>query len=150
MQISTAIGNEAVFFLYSILEGIALIFVYDIFRIFRRIIKHGNVWIGIEDIIYWIFCTIAVFLLLYQKNDGMMRAFCFLGILFGMMVYYFLFSRSIIKICVFFFGGILNGVRKLIHFFVRPFSKAGKKTIFFLKKELKKVCKTIRMCLCKR
>ncbi|MBQ1271529.1 MAG: spore cortex biosynthesis protein YabQ, partial [Clostridia bacterium] len=41
---------------------------------------HGNVWIGIEDICYWFFCTGVVFLLLYQGNDGRMRGFAFLGI----------------------------------------------------------------------
>ncbi len=150
MQVSEAIGSEAIFFLYSLLEGIGLIFVYDIFRILRRIIRHGTVWIGIEDVVYWIFCTIAVFLLLYQKNDGMMRAFSFLGILCGMAFYYFLFSRFVIKICVFFFGGILRIFSRTVHFFLKPFSGTGKKTFLFLKKELKKIYKTIRMCLCKR
>ena len=149
MQISEAIGNEAVFFLLSVLEGMGLVFVYDIFRIVRRILKHGNIWIGIEDIFYWIFCTIAVFLLLYQTNDGMMRAFTFFGILLGMAIYYFLFSRFVIKISVLLFGGILKGLHKVFRVLLKPFVKIGKKILLFIKKQLKKICKAIKMGLCK-
>ena len=149
MQVSETIGNEAVFFLLSVLEGVGLVLVYDAFRILRRIIKHGNIWIGLEDIFYWIFCTIAVFLLLYQKNDGMMRLFTFVGILFGMAIYYFLFSRFVIKLCVFVFGGILKGIGKVLGVLLSPFAKIGRKILAFLKKQLKKIYKAIKMGLCK-
>lgn len=134
MQISAAIGAEAMFFVASVLEGVGLVLVYDIFRIIRRVMKHGNIWISMEDIVYWLFCTISVFLLLYRENDGLMRAFSFLGILLGSVTYYFLFSRFVIKI----------GVLVLM-----PFSKIGKKILLFFKKVLKKVYKTIKMGLCK-
>lgn len=135
MRVSAAIGMEAFFFLASVLEGMGLVFVYDIFRIIRRVIKHGIVWIGMEDILYWLFCTVAVFLLIYLKNDGMMRAFSFLGIMIGIAVYYFLFSRFVIKL------GVL---------LLQPFARIGRKIRSFFKKVLKKVHKTIRMGLCKR
>ena len=134
MQISAAIGAEAMFFVASVLEGVGLVLVYDIFRIIRRVMKHGNIWISMEDIVYWLFCTISVFLLLYRENDGLMRAFSFLGILLGSVTYYFLFSRFVIKI------GVLV---------LTPFSKIGKKILLFFMKVLKKVYKTIKMGLCK-
>lgn len=134
MQISAAIGAEAMFFVASVLEGVGLVLVYDIFRIIRRVMKHGNIWISMEDIVYWLFCTISVFLLLYRENDGLMRAFSFLGILLGSVTYYSLFSRFVIKI------GVLV---------LTPFSKIGKKILLFFKKVLKKVYKTIKMGLCK-
>ena len=114
----------------SVLEGVGLVLVYDIFRIIRRVMKHGNIWISMEDIVYWLFCTVSVFLLLYRENDGLMRAFSFLGILLGSVTYYFL----VIKI------GVLV---------LTPFSKIGKKILLFFKKVLKKVYKTIKMGLCK-
>lgn len=149
MQISETIGNEAIFFLISVLCGMGLVFVYDIFRIFRRIIIHGNIWIGIEDVCYWIFCTVAVFLLLYQRNDGMMRTFAFVGILLGGIIYHFLFSRFVVKICVLVLGTVLRFVRKVLGTVLRPFTKTGKKILIFLGKQLKKLCKAIKMGLCK-
>lgn len=149
MQVSEAIGREAIFFLYAIGEGVGLVLLYDVFRIFRRIIRHGNVWVGLEDSVYWVLCTIAVFLLLYQKNDGMMRAFAFMGIVLGMAIYYFLFSRFVVKLCVLVFGGIYKGMRKFLRYILGPFIKFGKKILLFIKKQLKKLRKAIKMGLCK-
>lgn len=145
MQVSEAIGNEAIFFLVSVLCGMGLVLTYDFFRIIRRLIPHGNIWIGIEDVCYWIFGTVVVFLLLYQKNDGMLRAFCFLGIALGGIIYAFLFSRFVVKIFVWVLGAI-----------GKPFVKPGKKIITFIKKiiafirkRLKKLYKAIKIGLCK-
>ena len=138
MQVSETIGNEAVFFLLSVFCGMGLVLVYDIFRIFRRIVTHGNAWVGIEDVLYWIFCTVAVFLLLYQKNDGMMRAFAFVGILFGGAIYHFIFSSFVVKLSV-----------RILKTILRPFVKIGKKILLFLWKQLKKIYKAIKMGLCK-
>ena len=90
---SEVIGNEAYFFGISIVVGVGLRLAYDVLRILRRVIKHGNFWIGIEDLLYWLLCTIVVFLLLYLENDGMLRLFAFVGILGGMGIYQLLFSR---------------------------------------------------------
>jgi len=149
MIISEGIGNEAVFFGISILCGMGLVFVYDFFRILRRILPHGNIWIGIEDTCYWFFSTIVVFLLLYQKNDGMMRAFSFLGMFFGGVFYILLFSRFVIKISVFVFGTILKFVKKITGTIFRPIRKVGKKIRGFLVKQLKKLYKTIKIGLSK-
>lgn len=149
MLVSEAIGNEATFFLVSILCGMGLVFVYDVLRILRRLLPHGNLWIGIEDICYWIFCTVSVFLLLYQGNDGRVRGFTFLGILLGGTVYVWLFSRFILKICVKVFGSILKYLRKVLGFVGKPFVKSGKKILLFFRKQLKKLYKAIKMGLCK-
>ena len=149
MAVSENIGNEVVFFFISILCGMGLVFIYDFFRIFRRLAVHGTIWIGIEDMIYWFFCTIVVFLLLYQMNDGMIRAFSFLGIAIGGGVYASFFSRFVIKLCVWFLGKILNIFNKIFGIILRPFLKIGKKIGGFWVKQLKKLYKTIKMGLYK-
>ena len=149
MQISQTIGNEAVFFAVSMLCGMGLVFVYDLLRIFRRLAVHGNVWIGIEDVCYWIFCTIVVFLLLYQENDGMIRAFCFLGIILGGFIYAFLFSRFVLKISVTVLGAICKFLGKVLGVIGKPFVKNGKKIFSFIMKQLKNIYKAIKMGLCK-
>lgn len=149
MQISEAIGNEVLLFCGSALCGMGLVFVYDLFRIFRRLVTHGNIWIGIEDACYWFFCTVMVFLLLYQRNDGMMRAFCFLGIALGGIIYAFLLSRFVVKICVKILGTILKFLGKILGVFGKPFVKTGKKILTFARKQLKKLYKAIKIGLCK-
>lgn len=149
MPVSEAIGNEATFFMVSIFCGMGLVFVYDMFRILRRLFPHGNLWIGVEDICYWFFCTASVFLLLYQRNDGRVRGFAFLGIILGGAVYVWIFSRLNVKIWVKVLGSILKILRKVFGIMGKPFTKYGKKILLFFRKQLKKLYKAIRMGLCK-
>ena len=96
MAVSTSIYRELLFLGSSVLVGMGLFFLYDILRIFRRILPHGNIWIGVEDFLYWIIFTGVVFVLLYRENDGMVRGFAFGGLLVGMTCYYLLLSRPIV------------------------------------------------------
>ena len=64
MAVSAAISEQAASLGVSILIGGALFLLYDILRIFRRIVPHGNFWIGMEDFVYWICCTAVVFVML--------------------------------------------------------------------------------------
>ena len=93
MAVSTSIYQELLFLGSSVLVGMGLFFLYDILRIFRRILPHGNIWIGVEDFLYWIIFTGVVFVLLYRENDGMVRGFAFGGLLVGMTCYYLTSSR---------------------------------------------------------
>ena len=43
MPVSETIVQEAVFLGTAILAGAGLFFLYDILRIFRRIVPHGNI-----------------------------------------------------------------------------------------------------------
>ena len=75
MAVSAAISEQAASLGVSILIGGALFLLYDIFRIFRRVVPHGNFWIGVEDFFYWLCCTAVVFVMLYRENDGLWDGF---------------------------------------------------------------------------
>lgn len=150
MDIQESIGQEAVFLGVSVLLGMLLFLVYDILRIFRRIFPHGNIWIGAEDFCYWILCTAAVFVMLYQENDGMVRGFSIGGVVLGMLLYYLLLSRLVIKVHVAVFGAILGFIKKNLEILTRPFRKINRKFWSFLKKQLKKLYRAIRIGISKR
>lgn len=149
MTVSETIAQEASFLVISLLLGVSLFFLYDILRIFRRIIPHGNIWIGVEDFIYWLICTGAVFIMLYQENDGMVRGYALGAVVMGMMLYYFLFSRFVIKINVVVLKTVLGFLKKIFGFIFRPFFKTGKKACGFLRKQLKKLWRAVKIGLCK-
>lgn len=149
MTVSAAIGQEACFLGISILLGVVLFFIYDILRIFRRIVPHGNIWIGIEDFIYWLVCTGAVFVMLYQENDGMVRGFALGGIILGMVLYFGIFSRFVIRMNVLVLKTVLGFGKKIIIFLFRPFYKVGKKIIVFIRKQLKKFLRAVKIGLYK-
>lgn len=149
MNVSETIGQEAVFLGTSILLGAVLFLVYDVLRIFRRMAAHGNFWIAVEDFLYWLLCTAAVFVLLYRENDGMVRGFAFGGILIGMLLYYVTLSRLLIKVNVFLLSKIGEVLGKIFGTVFGPSVKIGKKFTGFLIKRLKKVWRAVKMGLCK-
>lgn len=149
MVVSESIGQEAYFLGISVLVGMGLFFLYDILRIIRRLVPHGNLWIGAEDFVYWMVCTGAVFVMLYQENDGMVRGFALGGLLVGMGIYYLLLSRLVIRMNVFVWKKVLGFLGKIFGFFLRPAGKAGKKFGRFFRKQLKKFIRAVKMGLCK-
>jgi spore cortex biosynthesis protein YabQ len=101
--------NELRFFLNSILWGVILLVIYDVFRIIRKIIKHNAFFVAIQDIIYWIVCSILIFNMMYEQNNGIIRAFAVLAIVIGMLLYH----GSVSDMVVDFISMVIN---KVIHF----------------------------------
>ena len=81
----------------SVGMGIRLMILYDLFRIIRMVIPHTVFWTGIEDFLYWIYCGFTTFNLLYQQNDGSLRAYVIAGVFLGMVSYQYLISQRMIK-----------------------------------------------------
>lgn len=157
MEISTEIIKEADVLVISFLMGMTLLLVYDQIRIFRRLVPHGTIWVGIEDMLFWIASAVLLFAMLYKENSGYIRGFVIGGVVVGMLLYNLLLSRLVVKVSVFL-------LRKVLFILSRPFAwtarlfqrpvravrKAGKKTVRFFKKQLKKIWRTVRIGLCKR
>lgn len=156
MEISTEIIKEVDVLGISLIMGMVLLAVYDQIRIFRRLVPHGIFWVGVEDLLFWIVSAVALFAMLYRENSGYIRGFVIGGVLVGMIIYNLLLSRFIVKISVFI-------LKKILFLLSRPFAwtarfmhrpigflrKTGKKVLRFIKKQLKKIWKTVRIGLCK-
>lgn len=97
MSVSGSIQNEMMLFGSAVLLGAALMLLYDVIRICRRILPRGIILVSIEDVIYWIVFGVAVFILLYQENDGAVRGFIVGGIAAGLFLYYQLLGRWLMK-----------------------------------------------------
>lgn len=75
-------------FLWSIVYGVGMMFLYDLIRGIRLGLRHGKILIAALDISFWIGIGIFLFNRLYAANRGILRGFFFLGLLSGMLVYY--------------------------------------------------------------
>ena len=135
---------------YAILWGFKLAFVYDAFLIFRNVIRHKNIFIHIEDFIYWIFCAFFVFDSLYEIGDGYIRWYIALGVGIGMLFYKLTISCWLVKII----SSLLNMIKA---FLLKPFLKLGRgiKRIYCYmksrcKKKLTRTIKMLKITLCKR
>lgn len=162
-MVNQDIPQQARLFLLAASTGIGMLFVYDLLRIFRRVAKHGTTWIAIEDMFFWVGCAFWLFRLMYRQNDGNIRGFVILGVFAGMLLYSLGCSRFIVR-----------GGTAIVRFLVKIMAKIGwglsapfrfigrhmgrgaksagrlcKKNGRCIKKRLKKLCKAVRMGLCK-
>jgi len=92
-----SIGEQVYIFLYAILAGAIAAFLYDLLRIKRRAVKTGVIFVGLEDILYWLTVAVFLFITVYNSNSGQMRGFIFIGNVIGVMLYEALLSNLIIK-----------------------------------------------------
>lgn len=155
-MVSVEILKEADILLKAFATGIILVLVYDLLRIIRRLIPHGNVWISLEDFLFWIGSAVTIFVMLYRENDGYLRGFSIGGVALGMILYSLLLSRLVVKYSAFLLEKILYLLLRPVVCFLkllgRPW-KAGRKKALkigrFLKKRLKNIWKTVKISLCK-
>lgn len=82
----------------ALFSGALITVVYDVLRIFRRIISHGNLWIGIEDFFFWIWTTFWIFSVLYRENDGNLRIYTILFMVLGMFLYHRIIGEPLVNI----------------------------------------------------
>lgn len=79
-----SIEQEFTVFLSSICTGVLVSAVYGVIRVIRRLIPHSLFWISIEDLIYWVWFGIYVFIELHRTCSGRIRWFFVAGIGIGM------------------------------------------------------------------
>ena len=156
MQVSTEILKETDVLLASFLTGMALLLVYDLIRIMRRLIPHKSWAMGAEDLLFWAGSAIALFAMLYRENSGYIRGFAIGGVLAGMLAYNLLLSAWVVKGSVFLLKKALFLASRPLVWTARllkgPFGrlkKLLKKVLRFFKKQLKKIWKAVRMGMCK-
>ena len=94
---SGVIRYEAWLLMLSLATGGWLMLVYDTLRVFRLMIRHSAFAVGLEDFFYWIGAGVVTFNLLYQQNDGGLRAYVIGGVLGGMILYDRMISRIFFK-----------------------------------------------------
>lgn len=129
---SEAIISQIDTFANAVLLGVICEIIYDTIRILRRIIKKNLVVTVIEDIIFWILSSILLFILLYNKNGGMVRLYAIVGMGFGMIgfevtigkVYVKYLSKlfsKIFQIIGSILGKIINTIEILLKKLMKPF-----------------------------
>ncbi|HHT97688.1 MAG TPA: hypothetical protein GXZ90_07325 [Clostridiales bacterium] len=133
---SIKILYELHFFIISIISGVILLLVYDLLRILRRIIKHNDIIVVVEDLLFWIASSLWLFSIMYKENNGIIRAFSILGMLIGSIAYNYFISDL-------FVGSISFVINKII----QPFKHIIHKVKTILGKFLKIIYKRLNKCI---
>lgn len=149
---SKLVAWEIQYFIQCFIWGVWMMILYDMLRIFRMVMYHKALWIAIEDILYWIYCAVGMFVVMYMWNDGKIRWFSIASAGLGMFLYNILVSKYAVPI-------IGKGIYKLIRVLFAPvifivkkikcvtkfLEKKAKNLRFKLIKVLKKLCKSVKI-----
>ncbi len=132
-----SVKEQVYVFLLCVSIGIFIGFIYDLFKILRKSIKHKDLFIQIEDLLYWIIVTFITFLVLLHRNNGEVRMYAVIGLIIGYVINETLISIGTVKLGVKFINYITIVIKQFIKLIIFPL-----KVIFkFLEKPLKFVNK---------
>ncbi len=120
-------------FLFSIILGFFLGFVYEPFRIIYKLGFNGKTEFFILDIFFMIICGVITFYFLLAYIEGRIRGFVFLGELIGYFVYFF----TVRRIFDFLFNPIIKIFKKILKYLL----KISRKIMYNIKIKSKKIIK---------
>lgn len=98
-------------FIFTII-GIIIGILFDIFRILRKSFKTTDFITYIEDILFWILAGIIILFSIFKFNNGEIRSYLFIGIVFGIIIYMLTISKYVIKYSVI----IIKFLKKVISY----------------------------------
>ncbi len=157
-------SKDTLFLLQAVGVGAAITFLYDWLRILRRVIPHKQFAISLEDLFFWFFCAVQVFLWMYRVTNGGMRWFAVAGALMGMWLYKKLFGRIFVEGFSWLLSRMLAILAKVLRVLFKPlkwilarmksvggqFSKRKKKIMENFKIWLKSRLRALKIRVCKR
>jgi len=76
--------------------GAIIAFLYDMFRLKRRIVRTRTVVVHIEDIFFWFIAAIILFFASYAISSGETRGYFYAGAFLGALLYMVLLSRPVL------------------------------------------------------
>lgn len=130
-------------FVVTIAIGALLGILFDFYRVVHGRVRPRAIFTSVSDFIYWIAATVIIFAGLVASNWGELRAYVFIGLLGGAIIYFRLLSRYITAIFIRFLtmliwtvgwtGRTLNlvffkPIAWMLAFFLKPFIFAKRKT----------------------
>lgn len=130
--------DELFVLLATFVGGVAIGFIFDLFRIYRQNFSFGSSLVWLQDIVMWMIVFVVVCATIFVSNSGKIRWYEFLGFFCGTAVYMALLSRWVRA-----GTGILIGFLKKIfsvafHWLSFPFRLAVKPLTYVCKRVKKR------------
>ena len=86
-------SDEVSAFLAMTALGAVIVFIFDIFRCFRKVIIRKDILVHISDILFWGISLFITLKTIYIFNDGVLRFCFFVSAFLGGVLYFFTLSR---------------------------------------------------------
>jgi len=157
MEISQSVYG--IIFIYSVIIGMALGVIYDVFRIQRitmRVSIIKDIIIFIEDILFSVTAAVIIIIMIFHVNHGRIRWFALFGSGLGIVLYYNTIGR-IVMLCsekiIAFIQYCIRAVKRFIKIiFIKPLTGLNKLVGGFIYKryiQLKNKLYTKKYIACK-
>lgn len=114
------VNTQTLLFIRCIEIGILMGMIYDLIRIFRKIINHYNWVVQVEDALYWLACSFIGFGILYMHNYADIRFFGVVGMILGGIFYLCTFSIVFIKIATWVIDRVKRAINYIVHILSIP------------------------------
>jgi spore cortex biosynthesis protein YabQ len=127
------VKSQILTFFYAVTLGIILSVLFDFFRTIRISYKHNNIFVFIEDIVFFLISTFLTFMYLMARCNGEFRTYVISAILIGFFIYRITLSKIVLPTSVI-----------ITKFFIRLFGKIFllfRKSISITVKNTKKLLK---------
>lgn len=134
-------------FLVYACTGIIICVLFDIFRALRKTIKTSDILTYIEDIIFWTITAAILIYITFILNSGHLRAYTYVGLILGIIIYYLAISKFFMKVSVAILKIIKDVITKVIILLLIPIKfilKINKKLIYFICINFKNVTKIFK------
>lgn len=141
------VNSQAYIFLCTVFGGMVVGFIYDLFRVSRKLIKTKNIIVYLEDIIFWLLVSLVIFAILFISNAGQIRGYAIVGIILGIILYAFMISHLVVRgliRCIDFTKRIIVKTYKIIIKPIKFLMKILYLPIFYMCKLVQKIKKIIR------
>ena len=106
--------------IFSLLAGIVTGILFDLYRVFRGFNTNKIIMI-IEDMLFWVLCSLLIFVFLLYTNYAFVTLYVYLSIVLGILFYLKVISRSFLKVQYGLIRNISQGFRVMFKYIAYPF-----------------------------
>lgn len=135
------VAEQGLIFVGMFLCGIGFGLVFDCFRALRKLLPMNNLWVNLTDLMFWIICTVFVFVTARVTNQGELRWYEFIGLFLGTGLYFLLFGSlmatwmaTLLRLCFRILAFLFRVLSFPVRLILTPVRKLVQKTAPFRKR----------------
>lgn len=87
MELGIRLSEQLLTFVYAILFGMLAGGLFEVFRLFRALVRGGVILVAIQDILYWLIVSFGMYSFFLVFTEGAVRGYVILGAGLGLLVY---------------------------------------------------------------
>lgn len=112
--------SQEIVFLAALIGGFLLGVLWDFYRLLRHYIPLSNLGTAFGDILYWIISLILGLNIIIKISWGNIRFFILFAFLLGALLYFYIFSGIILKLCISLIDFVIHTIIKVYNIIIFP------------------------------